>query len=95
MWKKLDNGVKGDVLINITDFEPHTLDCNLYKSNVENIDLQIKTFDGIMVSNVYKKIIVHGSTCKRTYSKHNFEQGLAIGKFHLCVMDNNHWYSGD
>ena len=44
------------------------------------------------MSNGYIKIFVHGSTCKRTYSKHNFEQGLAIGKFYFCVMGSNHWY---
>ena len=45
--------VKGDVLIVIADFEPHTLDCNLCKSNVENKDLQIKTLDKIMMSHGY------------------------------------------
>ena len=34
-------------------------------------------------------IIVHRSTCKRTYSKYNFEQVLATGKFYFCVMGNN------
>ena len=85
IWRKLDRAVKGDVLINIADFQLHTLDYNLCKVNVENKDLQIKTFDKIMMSNGYKKIIAHRSTCKRTYSKHNFEQGLAIGKFYFCV----------
>ena len=45
--------VKGYVLIIIADFEPHTLDCNLCKSNVENKDLQIKTLDKIMMSHGY------------------------------------------
>ena len=44
------------------------------------------------MSNGYNKIIVHGSTCKRTCSKHSFEQGLVIEKFYFCVMGNNHWY---
>ena len=53
-WRrKLDRTVKGDVLIIIADFEPHTLDCNLCKSNVENKDLQIKTLDKIMMSHGY------------------------------------------
>ena len=89
--RKLDRAVKGDILINIADFEPHTLDCNLCKSNVENEDLQIKTFDKIMMSNGYNKTIVPGSTCKRPYSKHSFEQRLVIEKFYFCVMGNNHW----
>ena len=83
--RKLDRAVKGDILINIADFEPHTLDCNLCKSNVENKDLQIKTFDKIMMSDGYNKIIVRGITCKRTYSKHSFEQELIIEKIlFLC-----------
>ena len=90
--KKLDRTVKGDVLINIADFEPHTLDCNFCKSNVKNKDLQIKIFDKITMSHGYNKVIVHGSTCNCTYSKYNFEQGLPIGKFYFCVMGNNHWY---
>ena len=36
------------------------------------------------MSNGYEKIIVPGSTCKRTYSKHSFEQGLVSEKFLLC-----------
>ena len=78
--RKLEREVKGDKLINIADFEPHTLDYNLCKSNVENKVLQIKTFDKIMMSNGCNKI-VPGSTCKRTYSEHSFEQGLVIEKF--------------
>ena len=49
--RNLDKAVKGDVLSNIADFEAHTLDCNLRDSNVENKDLQIKTFNKIMMSN--------------------------------------------
>ena len=71
-------------MINIAYFEPHTFDSNLCKSNVENEDLQIKTFDKIMMSNSYNKIVVPGNTCKRTYSKHSFEQGLVIDNFFLC-----------
>ena len=40
--RKLDRAVKGDILINIADFEPHTLDCNLCKSNVENKIFKLK-----------------------------------------------------
>ena len=90
--RKLDRAVKGDVLINIADFEAHTLDCNLCKSNVKNNDLQIKTFDKIMMCHGNNKIIVHVSPSKRTYSSDNFGQGLAIGKFYFFVMGNSHWY---
>ena len=44
------------------------------------------------MNNDYNKIIVPGSTCKCTYSKHNFEQGLVIEKCNFCVMGNKHWY---
>lgn len=37
--------VKGDVLINFADIVPYTLHCSLCKSNLENKDLQIKTFE--------------------------------------------------
>ena len=44
------------------------------------------------MTNGYNNIIAQESIFKRTYSKHIFEQALAIGTFSFCVMGSNHWY---
>ena len=48
---------------------------------MESKDLQIKAFNKIMMTNGYNNKIAQESIFKRTYSKHIFEQALAIGTF--------------